>query len=98
MTSESESQLSAIMASTPEESFDFVIIGGGTAGLVLATRISGNPSLGRVLVLEDGDDQTEDMRVSFPAMWPNLISTALNWALETAPQVSRQFGGPVLVH
>ncbi|KAJ4391876.1 hypothetical protein N0V93_005496 [Gnomoniopsis smithogilvyi] len=73
------------MATTPE-TFDFVIIGGGTAGLVLATRISEHQSLGRVLVLEAGDDQTDDMRVNLPPMWTTLIPTASNWALETVPQ------------
>lgn len=75
------------MASNPE-AFDFVIIGGGTAGLVLATRISEHPDLGRVLVIEAGDDQTQDLRVNFPTMWPSLIPTASNWAFETVSQVS----------
>jgi choline dehydrogenase len=38
--------------------FDYVIIGGGTAGLVLATRLSENPDV-RVAVLEAGEKRLD---------------------------------------
>ncbi|ROV92776.1 hypothetical protein VMCG_09088 [Cytospora schulzeri] len=68
------------------ESFDFIIIGGGTSGLVLASRITEDPGLGRVLVVEAGEDQTQDPRVNVPAMWPTLLSTSSNWDFKTVPQ------------
>ncbi|MDR2166151.1 MAG: GMC family oxidoreductase N-terminal domain-containing protein [Zoogloeaceae bacterium] len=39
--------------------FDYIIIGGGTAGCVLANRLSANPDK-RVLLLESGVDTTEN--------------------------------------
>ena len=37
------------------DSLDFIIIGGGTTGLVLAARLSEDPNI-RVLVIEAGAD------------------------------------------
>lgn len=68
------------------ESFDFVIVGGGTSGLVLASRLSQDPKL-KVLVIESGDDQTEDPRVNVPGLWPTLLPTNSNWAYKTLVQV-----------
>lgn len=49
------------------EKHDFVIIGGGTAGLVLAARLSQNPTV-TVCVLESGEDRNADPRVTVPGM------------------------------
>jgi choline dehydrogenase-like flavoprotein len=46
---------------------DFVIIGGGTAGLVLARRLSDDPKT-QVLILEAGNHQTENPLVTTPAL------------------------------
>lgn len=67
-------------------SFDFVIVGGGLAGLVLAARLSENSDV-EVLVVEAGDDQTADPRVNIPAMWPTLIRTKTAWNFNNIPQV-----------
>lgn len=68
-------------------SFDFVIVGGGLAGLVLAARLSEDSDI-EVLVVEAGDDQTADPRVNIPAMWPTLIRTESAWNFNTVPQVN----------
>lgn len=66
--------------------FDIIIVGGGTAGLVLASRLSENPDL-HVLVLEAGQDQTQDPRVVTPALWSALVGTDSSWNFMTEPQV-----------
>ena len=68
--------------------FDYVIVGGGTAGCVLAARLSENPQH-RVCLLEAGGDG-KDLLIRMPAgvvaMMPGKPLKINNWALETTPQ------------
>lgn len=54
-----------MFVSNKDDSFDLIIIGGGTAGSVLAARLSSNPTL-RILVLEAGENRNSDPKVSTP--------------------------------
>ena len=74
------------MASSLKE-YDFIIVGGGTSGLVLATRLTEDPST-QVLVLEAGENHLNNPQVSIPALWRSLIGSDLDWNFATAPQVS----------
>ncbi|KAI2462838.1 GMC oxidoreductase [Annulohypoxylon bovei var. microspora] len=67
--------------------YDFVIIGGGTAGLVVATRLSEDPSQ-RVLVLEAGSDLSDDPRVKTPVLCTALTATEADWNFQTEPQLN----------
>lgn len=66
--------------------YDFVIIGGGTAGLVVASRLSEDPSTS-VLVLEAGADLTADPRVNIPIFYAALIGSDADWKFKSSPQV-----------
>jgi choline dehydrogenase-like flavoprotein len=66
--------------------FDFVIVGGGTAGLVLAARLTEDPNV-QVVVVEAGEDLTTDPRINAPAMWTQLQGSDADWQLKTVPQV-----------
>ncbi|KAM0273209.1 hypothetical protein ACHAQH_008400 [Verticillium albo-atrum] len=70
---------------TSSKAYDMIIVGGGTAGLVLAARLSENPDV-QVLVIEAGEDQTSDPRIAIPPMWPTLLNTSANWGFRTTPQ------------
>lgn len=69
-----------------ENSYDFVILGGGTAGLVVANRLS-EDTKHRVLVLEAGGDHSADPRVNIPALFEALKGSEADWAFHSQPQV-----------
>lgn len=66
------------------ELFDYIVVGGGTAGCVLAARLSQDPGT-RVLVLEAGAAQPS-AGMSDPMAWPRLARTSVDWDYETVPQ------------
>src|SRR5262245_24151960 len=66
------------------QEFDYVVVGAGTAGCVVAARWSQNAST-RVLLLEAGSsERTPAMTV--PSAWPGNLGSAADWANLTAPQ------------
>ncbi|KAI1737941.1 hypothetical protein F4680DRAFT_426609 [Xylaria scruposa] len=70
---------------TSQNSPDYIIVGGGTSGLVLANRLSEDPSI-EVLVLEAGNDLSLDPRVNIPALWTSLMGSDADWQYKSLPQ------------
>jgi len=64
---------------------DYVIVGGGTAGCVLANRLSANPAI-RVVMIEAGADDTSPW-IAMPAGIAKLFHhPRLNWRYRTEPE------------
>jgi len=65
-----------------DETVDYVVVGAGSAGCVMANRLSANND---VLVLEAGgpDDQRE---ISIPAAAADLMKSDVDWDYSTVPQ------------
>jgi choline dehydrogenase len=57
--------------------YDYVIVGAGSAGCVLASRLSEDPDVS-VLLLEAGGPDTNDL-VHLPAAFPALYRSAQDW-------------------
>lgn len=68
--------------------YDFIIVGAGAAGCVLANRLSADPRH-RVLLLEAGapDNKTE---IHIPAAFSKLFKTEYDWNYSAVPQSGLQ--------
>ena len=68
-----------------DKTWDYVIIGGGTAGCVLANRLSEDPRVS-VLLLEAGDSG-RDLRVEIPLLIGHVIGNErFDWLWRSAPE------------
>lgn len=67
-----------------EQGYDYVIVGGGSAGCVLANRLSENPDA-RVLLLEAGGQDKHPL-IHMPVGFAKMTDGPHTWGLTTAPQ------------
>ncbi|KXN85629.1 Choline dehydrogenase, mitochondrial [Leucoagaricus sp. SymC.cos] len=65
--------------------FDFVVVGGGTAGSVVANRLSENPAF-QVLVIEAGPSNANAFNTEVPLSAFSLAGTQFDWNFTSVPQ------------
>jgi choline dehydrogenase-like flavoprotein len=71
--------------------FDYLIVGGGTAGLVVASRLAENPKV-TVGVVEAGSDHFGDDNVEgIGGVGAMLHNPEYDWSYQTTPQVIQSY-------
>ncbi|KAL3868340.1 hypothetical protein ACJMK2_041157 [Sinanodonta woodiana] len=74
-----------------KKEYDYIIVGGGSAGAVLASRLSEKDDV-TVLLLEAGGEETENPLYHIPAGCYILPKTEADWGYYTEPQKFSHFG------
>ncbi|KAL6854452.1 GMC oxidoreductase [Trichoderma novae-zelandiae] len=82
--------LQALASST--DSYDYIIVGAGTCGLLLANRLSQDANF-TVAVIDPGADERDNANVVNPLEWLGLTGTSVYWNYSSVPQES--LGGRV---
>ncbi|KAK7983395.1 hypothetical protein PG989_010797 [Apiospora arundinis] len=77
-----------------ETEFDYLIVGGGTAGLAVAARLTENPDI-TVGVLEAGPAVSDNAAINIPGCYGGTLGTDLDWQFQTTAQPG--LGGRALI-
>jgi choline dehydrogenase len=65
---------------------DYIVVGGGSAGCVLAARLSEDREV-NVVLLEAGDDERKYTRIPMPLAWRDAFRDPdLSWGFKTEPE------------
>jgi choline dehydrogenase len=64
--------------------YDYIIIGAGSAGCVVAHRLTENPNASVLLLEAGGPDNKPE--IHDPRKWPTLRGTEIDWGYKTTPQ------------
>ena len=64
--------------------FDFIVVGAGASGCVLANRLSADPRT-RVLLIEAGGPNTNPL-IPVPGKWASLLGSEVDWNYATEPE------------
>ena len=72
----------AAVRTQPKAEADYVLVGAGSSGCVLAYRLTADPSV-RVTLIEAGTSGEGDPAITTPGRWTSLLGSQYDWAYRT---------------
>lgn len=66
--------------------YDYIVVGGGTAGVALATRLSQYLPKSSILLLEAGPAAPDELRINVPGMRGSALFSEYDWNFTSTPQ------------
>jgi choline dehydrogenase len=85
VTGSAASENTARSDNTATESFDYVVVGGGSSGCALAARLSEDPDV-TVCLLEAGPSDVDDPAILKLTDWMALLDSGYDWDYPVEPQ------------
>ncbi|KAL2069370.1 hypothetical protein VTL71DRAFT_15708 [Oculimacula yallundae] len=78
--------LHGCVASAESVVYDYIIVGGGTAGLALSTRLSQGLPDSKILVIEAGPSALDELNINVPGKKGSTLGSKYDWNFTTTPQ------------
>ncbi|KAI0091018.1 GMC oxidoreductase [Irpex rosettiformis] len=82
---EPRGKLITVLEDVADQEYDVIVVGGGTAGCVLASRLSENPLI-KVLLLEAGQSGKDNPNTFIPCAYNKYWNSEHEWGMFTEPQ------------
>jgi hypothetical protein len=86
----------ALLGLASAKTYDYIVVGGGTSGLVVANRLSELKNL-NILIIEAGDTVQKNPNVTSPWSYTKAFGTDIDWDYGTVPQVHAN-NAPQVIH
>ncbi|WYZ38154.1 hypothetical protein EsH8_III_000068 [Colletotrichum jinshuiense] len=78
--------LLSLASDVSAKSYDYIIVGGGTAGSALAARLSLGLPDAQILLLEAGPSALDELRINVPGLRGSILGTNYDWNFTTVDQ------------
>ncbi|SCV51805.1 related to alcohol oxidase [Fusarium fujikuroi] len=78
----------AAVAAPSKDTYDYIVVGGGTAGVAVAARLSEGLPYANILLIEAGPAVDDEPKINIPGMKGSTLGTKYDWNFTTVPQAS----------
>ncbi|KAF4445763.1 hypothetical protein F53441_10512 [Fusarium austroafricanum] len=76
----------AAVAAPSQDTYDYIVVGGGTAGVAVAARLSKGLASSSILLIEAGPAVWDEPKINIPGMKGTTLGTKYDWNFTTVPQ------------